>query len=573
MKNLSLTYLILVSIVFISCAAQNSQGISKIGSDGKTKAKEVKIPPTQEELIVLKIEETLNSRANNFDRSTPLFYSQRSYEYAWFNRTGFNNSNVNNLLNILSNSEKEGLNPEDYNLSTINQRLKTINYSDINDISELDILLTNSIIIYAKHILYGNPNIGKFNFEKPIIEPDINIPLVLNNALLNNQITESIENLKPISPVYRSLINSLQRYTEIQKKGGWPYIREGKKLKLGSVDPRVAILRRRLAITGDLKLKSKNNEVDIEGLDENGANVNDKFDVEVENAVKKFQSRHNLLSDGIVGKSTIEALNIPVEEKINHIKTNLNLWRKLPNNLGDNRFVLVNIPFYKLYAFENNRPVEEMKVIVGKRNWNTPIFSDEITYLEVNPYWNVPKSILAEDIIPKAKEDPNYIKQNNLEILDGWGSNNIEDETTNNEIDMGPKPDKNYVNWNEVNPDDWPYRLRQKPGPGNPLGRLKFMFPNKHNVYLHDTPLKKYFNRTSRNLSHGCIRVEKPLELADFLLYKNPYWSSEQIEYQIISGVNKTVSLNIPIPVHIMYFTVWAQGEDTHFTEDIYNIF
>ncbi len=568
MKNFIILFFTITSLVFVSCAAQSSSDIS-VNKPKNPEVKEVQIPKTRTQLVASQIEQSVNTKTAGTDSSVPLFYSQRSYRSAWFNEKGFGNENTRNLLTILRSTKNEGLNPEDYNLGEITQKLKSLNYSSITEVSDLDILLTSSVLTYSKHLLYGNPQIGGFEFENRYVEPETNLPLSISSALEENRITEFTENLKPVSPVYKSLISSLEKYEKIKETGGWPSIKEGKKLKLGSVDPRVAIIRRRLIISGDLP-QTNSSEVDIENIENKRPNPNDTYDINVENAVKKFQKRHNLLSDGVVGKSTVESLNVPVEEKINQIKINLNLWRKLPNNLGNNRFVLVNIPFYRLYAFENNRPVEEMKVIVGKRNWNTPVFSDEITYLEVNPYWNVPKSILAEDIIPKAKNDPSYIERNNIEIVDGWGSK-VEDETSNS--DFGPQPEANYVNWNTVNPNEWSYRLRQKPGPGNPLGRIKFMFPNKHNVYLHDTPLKKYFKRTSRNLSHGCIRVERPLDLADFLLYQDPNWSSEQIEYQIRSGSNKILSLNRPIPVHIMYFTVWADGEETHFTEDIYNLY
>lgn len=572
MNRILTIFISIIAVSLVACATKSNIPAKKYEPSDSV-SEEQKRPLTRNELIALEIKNAIKDSSKNnivfqnrvvgFQSSLKGLYIQRAYSTAWYDDVyGFENPKTENLVKILLESESEGLNPESYNIDIISKNIPLSGNNNLADIALFDILLTNSVLTYASHILYGDPQIGKFVFDNPYLEEQFNLSLIFNDAISKNNLDGAINSLKPQNPVYDRLISSLAKYKKIKENGGWPSIKDGKKLSRGSVDPRVAILRRRLIVSGDLE-DNINSKVD---LNSESKSSYDKFDLLLENAVKKFQNRHNLLVDGVVGSGTIEALNIPVDEKIRHIKLNLNMWRKLPSDMG-NKFVLVNIPFFKLYTFENQRPIGEMKVIVGKNNWNTPLFSDEITYLEVNPYWNIPKSILIEDIIPKAKEDPNYIRKNNIRIVDGWGSEENEENLNimNSYVE--------YIDWNEVDADNWQFRLRQEPGADNPLGRIKFMFPNKHNVYLHDTPLKEYFNRSARSFSHGCIRVEKPFLLADFLLANNPDWSSEQLQYQIDSGKNKTVSLNIPVPVHIMYFTVWADEKDTYFTKDIYNIY
>lgn len=565
MNRLLLISALILTGFALSCAPKQTV-YQKPDERDYTESEETELqkkPLTKNELISGEIESRIrnikssrldfNGTVVNISEYLRPFYIQTAYSPAWYSKSdGFKNKRTESLLNILLNSENEGLDPEDYNIRIIEKNISLINDDNINDVALFDVYLSNSLLKYATHMLHGNPAMGKFNPEDPYADEAHNLALILSEAVKTNRVEQAVESIKPKHPVYTNLLLSLKKYRNIRDNGGWPSSNYGDKLKIGATGSRVAILKKRLIVTGDLPGDS--------------GSVTDKFDNNLENAVKRFQNRHNLLVDGVVGKSTAEALNIPVEEKIRKIELNLDMWRKMPLELGS-RYVIVNIPFFKLFTFENYSATGEMKVIVGKKNWNTPIFSDEITYMEVNPYWNVPKSILVEDIIPKAKENPTYIRENNIKIMSQWGSEKNEEylNIMNSYVE--------YIDWSDVDAENWPFRLRQEPGSGNPLGNLKFMFPNKHNVYLHDTPLKQYFNRTERSLSHGCIRVERPLDLADFLLKNNPDWSSEQLQYQIQSRKNKTVGLKIPVPVHIMYFTAWADGNETHFADDIYNIY
>jgi murein L,D-transpeptidase YcbB/YkuD len=279
--------------------------------------------------------------------------------------------------------------------------------------------------------------------------------------------------------------------------------------------------------------------------------------------VRKYQETNGLYLDGVAGDSTIESLNVPAAERVNQIELTLERWRILPRSLGT-KFVLVNIANYHLYAVENNKDAVSMRIVVGKPKWNTPIFSEQMTHVVFNPYWNIPSSIFKDDIAPMIKSDPDYMANRNIEAV------GLEMEQTESvdETEIASAKEEYLSKVLTGN-----YRLRQNPGPSNPLGRVKFLFPNKHSVYLHDTPNRGYFQRSQRNFSHGCIRVEKPVELAEFVLASDPGWSDERIESAIRRGRTQTVDLPVPVTVYILYFTAWANDDGTvSFHKDIYGL-
>ncbi|NIP30265.1 MAG: L,D-transpeptidase family protein, partial [Candidatus Dadabacteria bacterium] len=507
----------------------------------------------------------LNNKSIKLNKYVSGFYLNRDFKPAWLNNSGFGNRNAEELLLTINQAEMEGLNAKDYYLDEILDLLDVIeseDYTKSPNLAKMDILLTNSFFKYSNHLLHGNPKIGTYNFDKAYVEPFVNMTRLLSKAIEKNEINKSFDKLRPKSPLYKMLMGALEKYIDIKNKGGWPTIRSGARMKVGTVDRRVSLLRKRLQITGDVKRNRFKRSTIMDGAevnlkkleDENYRPPLDTFDKNLEQGVKNFQRRHNLIADGIVGETTLNVLNISVDQKIKQIEANLNILRKLPRKLGD-RYVLVNIPSFKLYAYENEKPILEMKVIVGKEDWSTPIFSEEISYLVVNPFWNIPDTILTEEFLPNLKEDPNYLNDSNIKII---GS----EET----IDIS------QFDWENFDSEQWVYKLRQDPGPSNPLGRLKFMFPNKFNVYLHDTPFKKFFDRTYRSLSHGCVRVEKPLELVDFVLKKDKKLKKEDIEKYIDSNKVRKLELTESVPVHLLYFTVWADSKNVvYFPRDIYN--
>ena len=272
------------------------------------------------------------------------------------------------------------------------------------------------------------------------------------------------------------------------------------------------------------------------------------FDEGLAEALRRFEARHGLPADGRLDPETLAALNVPVAERIREIELNLERWRWLPEELG-RRHVIVNIPTYHLTAFEDGRPALEMRVVTGKPESPTPIFSDQMTTVVFSPYWNVPPDIAREEVLPAVLNDPSYLAANNLEILRGTSV-------------ISPES----ADW-----DDPEVRVRQRPGPRNSLGHVKFMFPNQFDVYLHDTPADSLFARLARGYSHGCVRVEKPFELAQWVLRGDAKWTPETIRAAMDSGDERHVALAENVPVYIQYQTAWVDGQGAvQFREDIY---
>jgi len=339
------------------------------------------------------------------------------------------------------------------------------------------------------------------------------------------------------------LRQALQRYREIASDGGWPSVSGGTPLKEGEQGERVALLRERLSITGDIGTEATDNE-----------NI---FDEGLRNAVIRFQKRHGLREDGVVGPETLTYLNMPVDEKIHRMEINLERLRQIPED-ADKRFIRINIADFELEVVEDEDIVMSMKVIAGKQYWYTPVFSAEMTYLVFNPSWYVPKSIALREILPKIRKDPGYLDTEGLKVYNST-------EGLSNEVDIST------IDWSLAGADNFPYRFVQPPGPQNPLGRIKFVFPNGFNVYLHDTPAKLLFEKSSRAFSHGCIRIEKPVELAEYLLQEDPSWTHERVLAEVESDEEMWVRLPSPVNVHVLYLTAWVDNDDVlNFRKDVY---
>jgi L,D-transpeptidase YcbB len=343
---------------------------------------------------------------------------------------------------------------------------------------------------------------------------------------------------------FMALHRILKHYQAIKQLGGWAPIPEGPRLELGIEDPRVPLLRRRLIISGDLGLE--------------GLSLDESFDDALVEGVRRFQRRHGLEADGVVGNDTLAELNTSVQERINQIKLNMIRWHSLPERLGS-RYLMVNIPGFKLDVVENNQVVHSMRAIVGKRNRPTPVMSAMMTYLEINPYWNIPQKIARKDLLPKIQKDPGYLLRRNIQVFSSWK----EDADVIDPLD---------IDWQSYSKENFPpFRLRQQPVPSNALGRVKFIFPNRHSVYIHDTPAKSLFDKNDRSFSAGCVRIEEPLTLAKYLL-ASQNWDDKRIDAKIHSRKRMTVVLKEPIPVHLVYLTVWADEDGTvYFFQDLYN--
>ena len=517
-------------------------------------------------------------------KTLPKLYEERNYVPLWIENGG-PSSQAYEMIEIIRNSDNEALDPDYYNISEIESILKRMEQDrnsgdsyDALDLAELELLLSNSFLTYTHDLHCGRVRAEQINLELLSGERPVNLPKLLVTAVETDQVQETLEGLLPKYPMYAMLRISLKEYREIAAKGGWQPVAYGDKFKKGARGQRVLALSKRLKVTGELDSSIPGSEV---------------FDDSLDQAVRKYQQRNGLYVDGVVGKSTIEALNVPVEERISQIELTMERWRLLPQYLG-NRYILVNIANYHLYGVENNNDTINMRIVVGKPQWNTPMFSEEMTHLIINPYWNIPPSIFKDDIAPKIMEDSEYLSKQNMdavgleapekivveeaevvevvenveatEVTDG--DNTGEQELSEVEI-QNKKAQEEYI----AKVLSGKYRLRQNPGPGNALGRIKFLFPNKHSVYLHDTPNRGFFKKAQRNFSHGCIRVEKPLELAEFVLSSNPSWTQNTIQSSINKMKTKTVHLDESITVYILYFTTWVDNEGyVNFHKDIYGL-
>ena len=478
------------------------------------------------------------------------FYQMRKYAPAW-TKDGIPLPAADTLARAIKSADAEGLQPKDYHLERIEAALAESRRvlardgkPDAGQTVALELLLSDAYLVYAAHLLNGRVNPETLHADEWTIYPSrFNLVKHLSEALAGSNVEESLKGLLPAQPGYGRLKTALVVYRALAEKGGWPAVPGDGKLEKGMKSERVAALRARLRVTGELSAAS-----DV---------ASDVFDEALKAAVKRFQLSHGLFDDGIVGARTLRALNVPAEKRVRQIELNLERWRWLPQNLG-NPYILVNIAGYGLEVVENETPVLTMKIIVGTALQKTPVFSGKMTYIEMNPYWNVPHSIATKETLGKIQKDPKaFFAKEKIRVFKAGGN--------------GEMVEPDAVDWSAPSENNFPYRLRQEPGPRNPLGRIKFMFPNKHSVYLHDPSEPQLFRKERREFSHGCIRIEKPMELADFVMRGSKEWSRKRIEAVLKTKETTVANLPKPIPVHILYFTAWGNGDGTvHFLEDIY---
>jgi len=476
------------------------------------------------------------------------FYAERHFQPAWI-RDKKVSDQARKLLQVLREADLEGLNPSDYKVDQVESLLTQFKQGqsggssiNVETWADLDMMLTDSFFAYATHVSKGRLDPGKWFYQWIPYRRSLDLVQVLNEALDKKDVEGALKNLPPRYPAYAQLRTELANYRQLAADGGWVVIPEKIKLKKGSTGHAVTLLKHRLLISGDLDAT---------------AMENDHFDGRLQEALQRFQERHGLNADGVMAEETRKALNFSVEKRIRQIEWNMERWRWLPDELGP-RYVMVNIPDYRLFVVEKQITIMSMKTVVGKPEQPTPVFMDNMSYLELNPTWNLPNSIVAEEMIPKVKKNPDYLTKKRIRIYKNWSP-------TAKEID--PKT----INWATINPKKFPYRMIQDTGV-NPLGRIKFMFPNQFDVYLHDTTQKSLFQRSKRMYSHGCIRVEKPYDLGEWVLKDDPAWPKTRILAEIKKGKRQVVNLPKHIPVYVIYLTAWFDTRGhIHFRDDIYD--
>ncbi|GAA4451258.1 L,D-transpeptidase family protein [Nibrella saemangeumensis] len=467
------------------------------------------------------------------------FYRNRDFSPAW------NRNTAEELLGVLQTVDQEGFNPEAYPIQELRTLLDSASSDRATDstVASLDILLSASYLKLAEMMATGKVNPGKFS-DSWHIKPESPDTLYTHLEAAvggQGQVNASLDSFRPRFAQYEKLKQHLKAYRKIMDQGGWPQTAKGPALRPGATDQRLTTIRQRLYMTGDLETPPDQWQQPT------------RYDSALVRAVNRYQARNGLVVEPAITDSMVASMNVPVETRLKQILLNLDRTRWFASSEMPPTYVFVNVPEYKLRVMEGGNEVREMKVVVGKDLNATPIFSDMIEYVEFSPYWNVPESIAEEELWPKIKADPGYLSRQHMEILNGWDKN-------------AKVVNPSQVNWSNLKT----YRIRQKPGPWNALGRVKFMFPNEHAIYLHDTPDKHIFDETQRAFSHGCIRVEDPVWLGDWLL---PQLNEQQVTQKMNGSRNESVRLAKKVPVFIFYLTAFEDDEGRlNFREDLYEL-
>jgi murein L,D-transpeptidase YcbB/YkuD len=474
------------------------------------------------------------------------FYDDRGYKVSWSGADG-PGPFAYTFLTRLQGAADEGLRTGDYRIKEIKELLEEAKGGAEEDVADLDILLTTEFSRYTADLNKGMTRHQKAETGWLVDTKPAKYDSLLNLVMTDNSGVDPFLRLEPQHPSYKDLKKLLASYRAFEKKGGWPQLTGIKKLKLGDTSVQVIKVREMLAMTGDLGTGSANF-------------FNPKiFDRYLDLAVKKYQTRHGLNPDGVIAGQTLDAMNVPVKKRIAQVLVNMERWRLMPDQLS-NSFLFVNVPEFKLHVFDEGKEAFQMRVVVGKEFKATPVFSDKLEYIVFSPFWNVPKSITQEEILPLLAKNPNFISNSNMEVVKGW------DPKTVHTVPVWEVP------WYNIENDDFDYWIRQRPGGDNPLGLVKFVFPNNHNVYLHDTPNDYLFNKVKRNFSHGCIRLSEPTKLANWLLRNNPAWNAKSIDRAMKAGQEQYVHVP-PLPVYIVYFTTWIDPDGViQVRDDIYGM-
>jgi murein L,D-transpeptidase YcbB/YkuD len=467
-------------------------------------------------------------------------YQRREYRPIWLDPAW-----VEQLLAAVQETYAQGLDPREYHVEEIRALQEEILsglFPDTALTASLDILLTDALILLAHDLNCGKEepvsHHPQWNLDRKVAGSD---PVAfMEDALEGPSIAQVARSWRIEHPYYGRLKDALARYRAFRASGGWEGIPAGPSLRLGMKDPRVASLRRRLAVTDPVGEEPADPEV---------------FDEALERSVMQFQRRHGLKQDGVAGAGTLKAMNVSLEDRIDQIRVNLERARWVLRGVEET-FVLVDIAGFRVFYSKDGRIVFSCRAQVGTPYRDTPVFRSEITHVEINPPWVVPPTIFEQDVLPAVQKDRRYLRKKGLTILDSRG--------------RPVSPDG--IDWSRYPGRQFPYTLRQDPGPKNALGRIKIMFPNEYFVYLHDTPYKELFSQEERTFSSGCIRLEKPFELAELLLDNPARWNMEALMRAVREKRTRTVYLPRPVPILLLYWTVEVDEVGTvYFKRDPYS--
>ena len=472
-------------------------------------------------------------------KALPVLYEEAGYQPLWTperHRT---------LLDLLRESAEDGLSPEDYHLSELAKLAPVFGGAGADAVSRAraDVLATDSYFLLLYHLYLGkvDPKTldANWNFDPRPVGESGGVAFVLE-ALTKDRLREAVARVRPDHWWYARARAALAEYRGLASRGGWPAVAPGKTLKTGMKEPRVVALRRRLAVTGELSGEPLDSPV---------------FDEALAEAVRNFQARHRLASDGVVAAGTLAELNVPVEARVLQIRLNLERARWVLHELPEEEAVIVDLAGFEVAYTKKGEVTWRSRIQIGKPYSQTPIFKSRINNVVFNPTWTIPPGIVQKETLPAIRRDPGYLRKKGLDLIDS----------------QGRKVDPAGVDWAAQRASRFPYMIRQPAGPDNALGRVKILFPNPYFVYLHDTPSKSLFEKSERAFSHGCMRTERPLELAELVLNDPENWNTRSIAQTVDAGETKTVRLRKPIPILIMYWTIDPAGEGkTGFKRDPY---
>ena len=461
------------------------------------------------------------------------FYGEHQIKPIWFEK-GRLSKKGRELIQTISAVEGEGLQPSDYHYSLLSGLTRE---AVLPEYSLYDLVLSDALLTLVRHLSLGKVDPETLTDEWKNEQRPTDLAYVLPQVAGQGNLTELLANARPAQIRYSRLQNTLAQLRQLSADG-WEPLSLSPAIKPGMSDRRLMEISRRLQIWQDLA----------------GAVPALEYDFELQEAVKRFQSRHGLEADGIIGKETLLALNVSPAERVQQIIVNLERWRWLADDFGQ-RFLIVNIAAFELKLIEHNETLLRLPVVVGRSYRKTPVFSDKIRFLVLNPTWTVPKKLAVEDKLPEILRDKGFLNRLGFSVFPSDSTSAINPAT---------------VNWAHLSKSNFPYRLVQTPGPLNALGQIKFMFPNKYDVYLHDTSSRELFSKSERAFSSGCIRVSEPLVLAETLL-REQKWDMDRLLTTIATGKTETVHLLNPVPIHIEYWTAWVERDGSlHFRKDIY---
>jgi murein L,D-transpeptidase YcbB/YkuD len=477
-----------------------------------------------------------------------LFYGERGHRPAWSDG-GRLSPQIDPFGAALRGADREGLRPAEYHVEAIGALLQRMSAAApgtaaaAGAAADLDLLLSDAFFLYAAHLTAGRVTPESVEPAWNIVGRGRSLVPLLGTALEHGHLANTIGSLAPVREDYRLLREALAALRATAAAGGWPPVPPGPPLRAGERSARVAALRSRLAASGDLPA----------GADPEAA----LFDAPLAQALRRFQARHGLDADAIVGRRTLAHLNAPASQRARQVAVNLERLRWLPREL-DQRRLAVNIADFRLELIEPGAPNLTMRVIAGRQARRTPFFTGEITSILFNPPWTVPTKLAVEDKLPLILADPDYLAEHGFKVFAPAG-------TQWREVDPAT------VDWASLSRNHFPYRLRQEPGPNNALGRVKFQIPNPYDIYLHDTPSHELFARTDRSFSSGCIRVERAVDLAERLLAADAAWPRARIEATIAAGATVSVRLPEPLTVYLLYATAWVDRDGAlQLREDVY---